>query len=224
MWVWSDLLVLASSVSLTAAVMELPWVSVSLLEVLAGSWVSALAYWRRMLCLLDQFYILQRGRQQHDIVANTALLRAELFCLCALAPLVATDPRAASSGLLVASDASDDLGANAAFIHYTMRSSAFVHKHMHAHNHYKPLASHQSGDVCAFAVPRCRLMHDPLCQTVFVNLCTLHRPRRPKDTRGSCQRCETRDTPVPLIWEPRMKGKPRMRRNCLQRAWHTHDL
>ena len=33
---------------------------------------------------------------------------------------------------------------------------------------------------------------------------------------GSCQRCETRDTPVPLIWEPRMKGnRPRMRRNCL---------
>ena len=39
------------------------------------------------------------------------LLKRELVTLCALAPLICTDLRAETSGYLVASDASDDLGA-----------------------------------------------------------------------------------------------------------------
>ena len=31
-----------------------------------------------------------------------------------------------------------------------------------------------SRHACAFEVPRCRLMHDPLCQSVFVNPCIVH--------------------------------------------------
>ena len=105
---WSRL---SPLVSLTLAVMELPALSVSLLEVLAGSWVSVLSFRRRALCLLDQVYMLQRGRGRFDLVENTVVLRVELYSLCALAPLIRADLRAKSNGLIVASDASDDLGA-----------------------------------------------------------------------------------------------------------------
>ncbi|CAE7732556.1 unnamed protein product, partial [Symbiodinium necroappetens] len=105
---WSRL---SPLVSLTLAVLELPALTVSLLEVLAGSWVSVLSFRRRALCLLDQVYLLQRGRGRQDLVESTVALRVELFSLCALAPLIRTDLRAKSSGLIVASDASDNLGA-----------------------------------------------------------------------------------------------------------------
>ncbi|CAE7198485.1 unnamed protein product, partial [Symbiodinium sp. KB8] len=105
---WSRL---SPLVSLTLAVLELPALSVSLLEILAGSWVSVLSFRRRALCLLDQVYMLQRGRSRFDLVENTVALRVELFSLCALAPLIRTDLRAKSNGLIVASDASDDLRA-----------------------------------------------------------------------------------------------------------------
>ncbi|OLP80262.1 hypothetical protein AK812_SmicGene39345 [Symbiodinium microadriaticum] len=105
---WTRLIPL---VGLTTAVLELPVVTVSLLETLAGSWVAVLSFRRRCLCLLEHIYILQRGRQGRDVVRSTPALRAELFKLCVLAPLFRTDLRSQTSGLLVASDASSLLGA-----------------------------------------------------------------------------------------------------------------
>ena len=105
---WSRLVPL---VVLSLAVVELPAVSVSLLEVLAGSWVAAFAFRRRALCLLEEVYRLQRGRSRSDLLVPPVSFRAEVFRWCVLAPLVRADLRASSSGLLVCSDASDDLGA-----------------------------------------------------------------------------------------------------------------
>ncbi|CAE7717395.1 unnamed protein product [Symbiodinium sp. CCMP2592] len=99
-------------VSLSLAVLELPAVSVSLLEILAGSWVAAFSFRRRALCLLEDVYRLQRGRGRSDLLVPPTSFRAEVFRWCALAPLVRvrTDLRALSSGFLVASNASDSLG------------------------------------------------------------------------------------------------------------------
>ena len=98
-------------VGLTIACLRLPCFSVSLLQVLAGSWVSVLAFRRRCLSILDHIYVLQRGRDRKDLVGTTPELRAELFCLCVLAPQLVADMRAQSSNYLVATDASDDRGA-----------------------------------------------------------------------------------------------------------------
>ena len=105
---WSRL---APLVSLTLAVMELPAVSISLLEVLGRVVGFRALLSTPALCLLDQVYLLQRGRGRSDLVREHVALRVELFSLCALAPLIRTDLRAKSSGFVVASDASDDLGA-----------------------------------------------------------------------------------------------------------------
>ena len=105
---WARLIPL---VSLTVSALNLPLFTVSLLEVLAGSWISVLAFRRRTLCLLEHIYLLQRGRCRTECVRATPELKAELFRLCVLAPLLHTDLRAQTSGLLLASDASDSLGA-----------------------------------------------------------------------------------------------------------------
>ncbi|CAE7631019.1 unnamed protein product, partial [Symbiodinium microadriaticum] len=105
---WARLIPL---VSLTVSALNLPLFTVSLLEVLAGSWISVLAFRRRTLCLLEHIYLLQRGHCRTECVRATPELKAELFRLCVLAPLLHTDLRAQTSGLLLASDASDSLGA-----------------------------------------------------------------------------------------------------------------
>ncbi|CAE7527916.1 unnamed protein product [Symbiodinium microadriaticum] len=105
---WSRLIPL---VGLTIACMRLPVLTVSLLEVLAGSWVSVLAFRRRCLSLLNWVYLLQRGRPRTTTVRVPPELRSELLVLCLVAPLLVCDMRAQSSPLLVATDASDDRGA-----------------------------------------------------------------------------------------------------------------
>ncbi|CAE7806062.1 fpr1A [Symbiodinium sp. CCMP2592] len=107
---WSRVIPL---VSLTIACIKLPVLSVSLLEVLAGSWIAVVSYRRRLMSLLNHIYLIQRGRSRKDVVRSTPGLRAELFALCALAPFVVCDMRACSSGLLVCTDASDLVGAGA---------------------------------------------------------------------------------------------------------------
>ena len=64
--------------------------------------VSALSFRRRSLCLLQEVYVMQRGRARHDLVWVTEALRLELFRL----PLICADARAQTLGLLV-----DDMGA-----------------------------------------------------------------------------------------------------------------
>ena len=105
---WSRLVPL---VGITSAALDLPALTVSLLEVLAGAWVSVLSFRRRSLCLLEHVYTAQRGRNRSDLVRVHTALRAELFRLCVLAPLVRSDLRAQTSGMVVATDASDRLGA-----------------------------------------------------------------------------------------------------------------
>ena len=105
---WSRLIPL---VGLTIACCRLPVLTVSLLEVLGGSWVSVLSFRRRFLSLLNWVYLLQSGRARTDIVRVPAELRTELLALCLVAPFAVSDMRALSSPLLAATDASDDRGA-----------------------------------------------------------------------------------------------------------------
>ena len=88
---WTRIVPLAF-LSLAAA--SLPAISVPLLETLAGSWVSALTFRRRGLCVLQEIYRSQHGRSQADLVAVTCPLRRELFTVCTLSPLWGTDLRA----------------------------------------------------------------------------------------------------------------------------------
>ena len=104
---WNRLIPL---VHITVACLRLPVLSVSLLEVLAGSWVSILSVRRRSLCLLQEVYRLQHGQARNALVRPTPALRAELFCLAVLAPQFRTDLRAQTSRLLAATDA-DCVGA-----------------------------------------------------------------------------------------------------------------
>ncbi|OLQ07204.1 FK506-binding protein 1A [Symbiodinium microadriaticum] len=112
-WVRPSWARLVPLVSLTLACVKLPALSISLLEILAGSWISVVSYRRRLLSLLNHIYLIQRGRRRDEVVRSTTGLRAELFALCALAPFIVCDMRAASSGYLVCTDASDLVGAGA---------------------------------------------------------------------------------------------------------------
>ena len=92
---------------LTIKTARLKVASVSLLEVLAGGWISVLQTRRRMLCLVQHLYEAQRGRSQQDVVALSAELIEELFVLVILAPMAAADMRAPSIPEIFMSDASE---------------------------------------------------------------------------------------------------------------------
>ena len=110
-WVRPNWNRLVPLVHITLAALRLPLMSVSLLEILSGCWVASLSFRRRLLCLLFEVYRAQRGREREDLFRPSVELRAELFCLACLAPLVRTDLRALPATTFVATDASDDLGA-----------------------------------------------------------------------------------------------------------------
>ncbi len=93
--------------SLTMRIATLGFATVALLEILAGSWVSILQVRRRMLCLLDEIYTAQCGRDRGSIIQLSAGLREEMWLLCALSPLSVTNMRAESIGELFLSDASE---------------------------------------------------------------------------------------------------------------------
>ncbi|CAE7464969.1 unnamed protein product [Symbiodinium sp. CCMP2456] len=116
-WVRPNWNRLVPLVHITVAAMRLPLVSVSLLESLSGCWVSALSYRRRLLCLLSEVCSSVRGLERTSLLRPSVALRAELFCLVALAPLVQPDLRAQPSTTLVATDASDTLGAGRRSLH-----------------------------------------------------------------------------------------------------------
>ena len=61
--------------------------------------------------LLHAVYRAQQGRARETLVLLSTPLKAELFMLVALAPLLYIDLRAAASELLLDTDASDDFGA-----------------------------------------------------------------------------------------------------------------
>ena len=97
---------------ITARVALLGYATVSLLQILSGSWISILQVRRRMLCLLDHIYIAQQGRDQEDIVQLSGELKSELWCLCSLGGVAVADLRAQSHGELFLSDASEEFTAS----------------------------------------------------------------------------------------------------------------
>ena len=92
---------------LTARVALLGFASVSLLQVLCGSWISILQVRRRMLCLVEELYHEQRGRDESAVVQLSPAAVAELWSLCSLGPIAVADLRAESLPELYLSDASD---------------------------------------------------------------------------------------------------------------------
>ena len=92
---------------LTMRVARLGYASVALLEILCGCWISILQFRRRMMCLLQETYKVQRGRQRTDVIALAAPLVDELWVLCFLAPLAATNLRAFTHDEIFLSDASE---------------------------------------------------------------------------------------------------------------------
>ena len=80
--------------------------SVAMLEILAGSLVSAFQLRRRLLSILQEVYVAQRGRERHDIVRLSPHLLDELLAAVALLAVTVVDFRLEPSGRLIASDAS----------------------------------------------------------------------------------------------------------------------
>ena len=84
----------ASIVWVTVQIASLGICSVSLLEILAGGYVSLFGFRRRMMSLLDYVYCLQGGRDRRDIVRLPSAAVDELWSLAILCPLAVTDLRA----------------------------------------------------------------------------------------------------------------------------------
>ena len=94
-------------VDITCQVARLKFATMGLLEVLCGAWVSVLQVRRRLLCLLDELYSAQRGRERTDIISLSAPLVSELWLLVLLGPLACADLRAQSLPEVYFTDASD---------------------------------------------------------------------------------------------------------------------
>lgn len=92
---------------ITMRVARLGFGSVALLEILCGCWISILQFRRRMMCLLQASYKAQQGRDRTDVIALAVPLIDELWVLCFLAPLAATNLRAATHDEIFLSDASE---------------------------------------------------------------------------------------------------------------------
>lgn len=113
---------------LTMRVAKLGYASVALLEVLCGCWISILQFRRRMMCLLRELYKVQQGRERTDVIALASPVIDELWILCFLAPLAATNLRARSHDEIFLSDASESTTASVK----CQVSSAFA-KELHRH-------------------------------------------------------------------------------------------
>ena len=92
--------------SLTLELMRLGLSSVSLLEVLGGSFVACLQYRRRLMSCMEEIFAAQRMRDRKDLVRLSLELHDELATLVALLPLCVIDLRLQPSERLYASDAS----------------------------------------------------------------------------------------------------------------------
>jgi hypothetical protein len=113
---------------LTASTARLGFATVALLQTLAGAWVSVLQLRRRMMCLLDEIYVAQQGREATSIVEMSEPLVSELWLLVILAPLAVTDLRAQTLDELYLTDASEEMKAS---VRSTLSScfSRELHRH-----------------------------------------------------------------------------------------------
>ena len=91
----------------TAKLAQTGLATVGLLEVIAGCWVAVLQVRKRMMSLLEQVYVAQRGRLAGDVVALSPALISELWLLVTLAPLACTNLRASTLPELHLTDASN---------------------------------------------------------------------------------------------------------------------
>lgn len=101
-----------ATVFITMRVAMLGLATVSLLECLAGCWISLITVRRRMLCLMEVIFGALSAGNQRAIIRLSPELIDELLMLAILAPLACTDLRAPAKEFLVSTDAS--LGAMAA--------------------------------------------------------------------------------------------------------------
>ena len=92
---------------LLVRVAKLGYSTVELLQTLSGSLVSLFLFRRRLLCLLDMFFLATRGREANDVVKLTGRLKSEMLICATLLPLAACNIRAEVDEVLVATDASD---------------------------------------------------------------------------------------------------------------------
>lgn len=99
-------------IDITVSMLKLGYGTVALLQTLAGAWVSILQFRRRMLCLLDEIYLAQHGREASDIVKLSGSLKDEMWLLVCLSPLAVTDLRAQTEATLFLSDASEEIKAS----------------------------------------------------------------------------------------------------------------
>ena len=97
----------ASLCWVTAKVASLGHCSVSLLEVIAGGFVSLFTFRRRMMSLLDLVYVVQCGRERAEIITLSQPVIDELWSFVLLCPLAVTDLRADFSDRIYMVDASN---------------------------------------------------------------------------------------------------------------------
>lgn len=97
----------ASLCWVTAKVASLGYCSVSLLEVIAGGFVSLFTFRRRMMSLLDLVYVVQCGRERAEIIILSQPVIDELWSFVLLCPLAVTDLRADFSDRIYMVDASN---------------------------------------------------------------------------------------------------------------------
>ena len=92
---------------LTLQIAKLGICSVELLMVVAGSWVSVLAYRRRLMCLMEYIFWATAGRRLHDVLRLSPSLIWELWSLAMVAPLAVSNLRAEAAPWVDAVDASN---------------------------------------------------------------------------------------------------------------------
>ena len=97
--------------SLASRLLAVGRTTVSLLEVLAGSFVSVFQLRRRLMSCMDEIYAAQRGRERKQIISISLELHDEILCLLSLLPLSCIDMRLKPSASVIASDASTSLEA-----------------------------------------------------------------------------------------------------------------
>ena len=91
----------------TIGIIRLGVSTISLLEMIVGSWTSIFLFRRRMLSLLQVCYsALQSGSQRRDVLRLSVELKEELLLMISLAPLAATFLRTKDCRSVYASDAS----------------------------------------------------------------------------------------------------------------------
>ena len=110
-------------------IVQLRVCSVSLLEVLCGSLVSAFQLTRRFMAALEELYAAQRNRARSDIIALSPQLIDEILVCIGLVTITKIDMRMKPSPMLVCSDASNHAEAAVAtsiWPHFTKEADRYA--------------------------------------------------------------------------------------------------